>query len=123
MLEIAKILAKRGTCAKKQVGAVITDVHGVILSTGYNGQPRGDRHCDVMFPCEAYLDANLSCKAIHAEMNALLRCPDVEKASAIYITEKPCMKCEMLIKNTAITRIVYFTEDGSIVDDIQDWPY
>jgi dCMP deaminase len=123
MLEIAQVLAKRGTCAKKQVGAVITDAHGIILSTGYNGQPRGHKHCDVMFPCEAYLDANLSCKAIHAETNALLRCPDIEKANIIYITEKPCMKCEMLIQNTNIQRIVYLDENGNIVDDILDWPY
>lgn len=114
MIDIAVTLSKRGTCAKKHVGCVVTDDNGIILSTGYNGQPRGHRHCDVMFPCEAYLDANLSCKAIHAETNALLRCPDLEKARNIYITEAPCEKCRMLIENTGIQRIYYLTDSDLI---------
>jgi dCMP deaminase len=120
MMEIAHVLAKRGTCAKKQVGCVITDASGIILSTGYNGQPRGHMHCDIMFPCEAYLDANLSCKAIHAETNALLRCPDLEKARRIYITEAPCEKCRMLIENTGIQEIFYVGENGQLVHDFTD---
>lgn len=107
MLEIAHVLAKRGTCLKKQVGAVVTDAHGVILSTGYNGQPRGDVHCAPLTPCPAHLDANLSCRAIHAEVNALLRCPDIEKAAVIYITEAPCDKCRLMIRNTNISLIIY----------------
>lgn len=117
MIQIAQTLALRGTCAKKRVGAVVTDANGIILSTGYNGQPRGHRHCDIMFPCEAYLDANLSCKAIHAETNALLRCPDLEKARNIYITEAPCEKCRMLIENTGIQRIHYLNASGKLVYD------
>jgi dCMP deaminase len=107
MMEIAHVLAKRGTCLKKQVGAVVIDIDGIILSTGYNGQPRGDVHCAPLTPCPAYLDATLSCKAIHAETNALLRCPDLEKADTIYITEMPCEKCLLLIKNTNIRQIIY----------------
>lgn len=114
MLEIAHVLAKRGTCLKKQVGAVVTDHAGIILSTGYNGQPRGDVHCAPLTPCPAYLDATLSCKAIHAEVNALMRCPDIEKASVIYITEAPCEKCLLMIKNTNIKRIVWTNLDNSL---------
>lgn len=122
MLEIAEVLSHRGTCAKKQVGCVVIDANGIILSTGYNGQPRGARHCDVMFPCEAYLDASLSCQAIHAETNALIRC-DVTKADTIYITEAPCMKCRLLIENTSIRRIVYRDDKGKITDDVLNWPF
>ena len=120
MMAIAELLARRGTCAKKQVGCVITDANGIILSTGYNGQPRGWRHCDVMFPCEAYLDANLSCKAIHAETNALLRCPDLDKAHNIYITEAPCEKCRMLIENSGIHNLYFLNERGDIVHGYTD---
>jgi len=118
MLEIAQVLAKRGTCMKKQVGAVITDEYGNILSTGYNGQPRGDMHCEPLTPCPAYLDANLSCKAIHAETNALLRCPDIEKAVVIYITEAPCEKCRLMIRNTGIELIIYLDTFGNKIQDV-----
>ena len=107
MLQIAVVLSMRGTCMKKQVGCVIVDNKGVILSSGYNGQPRGQVHCSDITPCPAYFDGNLSCQAIHAEQNALMRCPDVDKIYTIYITEEPCMKCKLLIDNTSCKRIVW----------------
>lgn len=116
MLEIAEVLAKRGTCAKKQVGCVVTDWKGIILSTGYNGQPRNRKHCTPIDPCPAYLDANLSCSALHAEANALMRC-DINKANVMYITEAPCAKCRMMIENTSIQRIVYRDEHGVMIED------
>lgn len=122
MLEIAEVLSHRGTCMKKQVGCVVTDWNGIILSTGYNGQPRGHKHCSPVDPCPAYLDANLSCSAIHAETNALMRC-DVTKAAVIYITEAPCAKCRMLIENTSIQRIVYRDEKGRFTEDVLNNPF
>ena len=107
MLDVAKVLARRGTCLKRKVGVVITDFNGNILSAGYNGAPRGKQHCDEYSPCPAFVDSTLSCSAIHAEVNALIRCPDITKAHIIYITEKPCAKYQMLIDNTKIARVVY----------------
>lgn len=106
-LEIAAVWAKRGTCAKRQVGAVITDAAGFVLSSGYNGQPRGYDHCTTEKHCPAFVNPMLSCNAIHAEINALIRCPDVNKAFAIYITTAPCDKCRLAIQNTAIELIFY----------------
>jgi len=111
MMAIALNLAQRGTCAKKQVGCVLVDTYGNILATGYNGQPRGKPHCDMVNPCEAYLDGTLSCQAIHAEMNALLRCADVERIYTAYITEVPCVKCMLLLQNTACRQVVW-DDDG-----------
>ena len=105
-MQIAIVLSKRGTCAKKQVGCVITDEQGHILSTGYNGQPHGHKHCTKAEPCEAYIDPAKSCYAIHAEQNALIRCIDIHKAYTIYITDVPCQKCRLLLYNTNIKRIV-----------------
>ena len=113
MLSIANILALRGTCRKKQVGCVLVDTFGNIIATGYNGQPRGQPHCDIINPCPAYLDANLSCSAIHAEMNALIRCQDVEKIYTAYVTEEPCSKCMLLLKNTGCKQIIFIDEFGS----------
>jgi dCMP deaminase len=114
MLDVAISLSERGTCRKKQVGCVLVDTYGNIIATGYNGQPRGMPHCDIINPCPAYLDANLSCHAIHAEANALIRCPDVERIYTIYVTEKPCGKCLLLIKNTACKQIIYQDEMGLV---------
>lgn len=44
-MEMAEVTAKRATCARRQVGAVIVDSRGYILSTGYNGLPAGFPHC------------------------------------------------------------------------------
>lgn len=110
MLELAFVWAKRATCCKRHVGCIIADANGHVLSSGYNGQPRGMLHCEPDFPCPAYENADLSCVAIHAEINALIRCPDVEKAHTIYVTTKPCAKCMLAIQNTAIQTLVYFDE-------------
>jgi dCMP deaminase len=107
MLEIAAVWAKRGTCAKRQVGCVIADYKGYIIASGYNGQPRGYPHCDKDTPCNAFTNPTLSCMAIHAEMNALMRCPNVDIAFSIFITEKPCDKCRLMIMNTGIEAIYY----------------
>jgi len=106
-LEIAETWAKRSTCAKRQVGAVIADSTGQLIASGYNGQPRGAKHCTLEEPCPAFKDIKLSCNAIHAEINALISCGDVNKAFAIYVTTKPCDKCMLSIKNTAIELVFY----------------
>lgn len=119
MLELAHVWAKRGTCAKRKVGCVIVDKLGHVISSGYNGQPRGMTHCTEENPCPAFDNADLSCVAIHAEINALIRCPDIEKAYAIYITTAPCDKCRLAIQNTVIEKIFYYDENrGYCMDKI-----
>lgn len=110
MLDVAVVMSARGTCEKKHVGCVLVDTFGNILATGYNGQPRGAPHCDRVHPCPAFLDGNLSCSAIHAEINALIRCPDPEKIHTAYVTEKPCDKCLLALKNTACKQVMF--DDG-----------
>jgi dCMP deaminase len=105
MLELARVASTRGTCAKKQVGAVAVDDYGMILAICYNGQPRGYKHCTREDPCPAAHDTTLSCEAIHAEMNVLIRC-NPDKIYRMYITEEPCQKCLLLIKNTSCQRIM-----------------
>jgi len=105
-LKLADLAATRGTCAKKQVGAVAVDANGIVLAIAYNGQPRGHQHCDLDMPCDAYFDGNLHCRAIHAEMNLLLQVKDVNAIEKVYITEAPCFRCEMLIWNTSCLAIV-----------------
>jgi dCMP deaminase len=112
MLDIAVVLSARGTCAKKKVGCVLVDTHGNILATGYNGQPRGRPHCSPIHPCPAFMDGNLSCVAIHAEMNALIRCTAPESIYTAYVTEAPCDKCRLALSNTSCRQIICLNDNG-----------
>ena len=107
MLSIAHILARRATCAKLSVGCVLTDVDGIIVGTGYNGVPRGCRHCtDIPCPgATAPKGADL-CEAVHAEANALLS-PEAHRAFTCYVTHAPCMRCTKVLLNTNIQNIIF----------------
>jgi len=107
MLQIAHMLSQRATCIKLAVGCVLTDIDGVIVGTGYNGVPRGCRHC-IDVPCpgaHAPKGADL-CEAVHAEQNALLS-PESHRAFTAYITHAPCMRCTKLLLNTNIQTVIF----------------
>lgn len=111
-IKIAELVAKRSTCKRRSVGAVLVNSHSHILATGYNGVPRGMDHC-IENPCPG---ANLPsgqgldlCQAIHAEQNALLQCKNVDEIEAIYTTTFPCMHCLKLLTNTSC-KLIYFKE-------------
>ena len=109
-LQIAEIVAKRATCPRRQVGCVITDANGRILSTGYNGVAHGQPHC-IDTPCPAALmpsgaAKDLACEAIHAEQNACLFLKEPRQADTIYLTISPCITCVKLLLGTAAQRIV-----------------
>lgn len=101
------------TCSKRQYMAIITDDHGFILSTGYNGSAKGQPHCiDGGCPRAQEGSANGTnydnCVAIHAEQNALLHCnyTDIKHGSTMYVNGPPCFTCAKLISNSGITRLV-----------------
>lgn len=109
MLNIAHQVASRTTCSRRAVGAVITDYYNHILSTGYNGVPKGQTHCidspceGVEFPSGYGLDI---CRAQHAEVNAIVHCRDLQSATTIYVTVSPCVSCMKMIAATNIRKIV-----------------
>ena len=75
-MRIAKIVATRSTCTRRQVGAVIVkDNH--LLSTGYNGPPKGQKHCDETGCIREELniprgERHELCRGLHAEQNAII---------------------------------------------------
>ncbi|MEE0515837.1 MAG: cytidine/deoxycytidylate deaminase family protein [Emergencia sp.] len=113
-MQMAELTAQRSTCLRRKVGAVIVkDKH--IIATGYNGAPRGLRHCGDLGGC---LRQKLGvpsgqrhelCRALHAEQNAIIQSAtlgqSIENAS-IYITHQPCVICAKMIINAGINRIV-----------------
>lgn len=107
MMACAHALSHRATCRKRAVGCVLTDSHGHILSTGYNGVAAGALHC-TDHPCggENMPAGSDTCQAVHAELNALLRCKDVREIDTCYVTVFPCNNCMKTLLNTTCRRIV-----------------
>lgn len=116
-MTIAKIVAKRSTCLRRQVGAILVKERR-ILSTGYNGAPAGLRHCEEVGCQRENTDIPSGerhelCRGLHAEQNAIIHAAyhgiPIE-GSTFYCTNKPCVICSKMIINAGIKKIVY--EDG-----------
>lgn len=112
-LLVARAWALRATCPRRQVGCVLMDAAGFVLSTGYNGPPSGQPHCTEE-PCPgAGMTSGQGlniCEAVHAEANALLRCDDVTRIYTCCVTTSPCLACVKLLLNTGCRRIVFIEE-------------
>lgn len=120
-IEIATVMAKRATCPRRKVGAVIVDGNGYILSTGYNGQPRGFVHCHEE-PCAgADLPSGQGlelCEALHAEQNAIARLKEPFSAKTLYCTTAPCIACTKLALATGIETIIFNEDYGTSGRDL-----
>jgi dCMP deaminase len=107
-MEIARTVATRATCPRASVGAVLTREHR-ILTTGYNGAPRGVAHCSEA----GCLMVHDHCqRATHAEANAIVQgaLHGVGLAGATaYCTHQPCVNCTKLLISAGVIRIVYAT--------------
>ncbi len=107
-LEIAKVVAKRATCSRKHVGAVIIDSKNRIVSTGYNGSPAGLPHCDDIGHEIKKIDGRDSCvRTLHAESNALDDAGRRAHGGTLYVTVIPCYDCSKRIVNAGIKKVVY----------------
>jgi dCMP deaminase len=116
-MEIAKVVAKRSTCLRQNVGAVIVKDKR-ILSTGYNGAPTGLEHClDIGCLREelniASGERHELCRAVHAEQNAIIQAAvhgvSIEGA-VLYTTHQPCIMCAKMIINAKIKKVIYGKE-------------
>ncbi len=113
-MEMAKLTAKRSTCLRRHVGAVIVqDRH--IVATGYNGAPRGLKHCAERGGCLREQlgvpsgERHELCRALHAEQNAIIQAASLGvsvEGGSIYVTHQPCVICAKMIINAGIKRIV-----------------
>jgi dCMP deaminase len=113
-MEMAQITAKRSTCLRRQVGAVIVQSKHV-MAAGYNGAPKGIAHCDERGGC--YRDKlgvpsgerHELCLALHAEQNAIVQAAALGQSiegATIYITHQPCVICAKMIINAGIKKII-----------------
>ncbi|HCL78492.1 MAG TPA: cytidine deaminase [Synergistaceae bacterium] len=111
---IAGVAASRSTCLRRRVGAVIVR-DSQIISTGYNGSPKGLPHCGEVGCLRQVLnipsgERHEICRGSHAEMNAIAQAASVGTSTAggtIYCTHEPCSFCTKAIINAGIRRIVF----------------
>lgn len=107
-LEMSEVVAKRATCDRKHVGAIIVDSRHRIVSTGYNGSPRGAPHCDDAGHLMKEVDGRPSCvRTLHAESNALDDAGRRAEGGTIYVTVIPCFNCAKRIVNAGIVRVIW----------------
>lgn len=113
-MEIARIVSKRSTCIRRNVGSLVVKDKR-ILSTGYNGAPIHLRHCmDTGCMRErlniASGERHELCRGLHAEQNAIIQAAyhgvSINGAD-IYSTHLPCSICMKMIINAGITKVYY----------------
>jgi dCMP deaminase len=116
-MKIALLVATRSTCTRRHVGAVIVrDNH--ILSTGYNGPPKGAKHCDETGCIREQLniprgERHELCRGLHAEQNAIIQAAVFGvsiKGGTIYTTNFPCSVCAKMIVNAELKELVYLED-------------
>ena len=110
-MRMAEELAKRSTCARLQVGTVITDsALEHVLSIGYNGNVRGfPNRCDSAEPGK--------CGCIHSEMNALVKARGDVPDKVAFVTASPCVMCAKLMIQAKVTHVFYrevYRDDGGL---------
>jgi len=115
-MEITQLVAKRSTCKRRSVGAIIVKDKR-ILSTGYNGAPSGVSHClDIGCLREqlnvASGECHELCRGIHAEQNAIIQAAlhGVSiQGTTLFCTNLPCSICAKMIINAGIRKIIYLS--------------
>ncbi len=139
-LDIAETVQERSTCLRRQYGAIIVR-NDEIISTGYNGAPRGRKNCLDLNYCrrdEMKIPSGERyelCRSVHAEANAIISASRGEMIGAtLYLSGKdsktgqrltdttPCSMCRRMIINSGIDRVICRTGDGVYtVTEAQQW--
>ena len=121
-MKMAHLVSERSTCLRRKVGAIIvTDKR--VLTTGYNGAPKGLPHCEETGCLREQMNVPSGerhelCRGVHAEQNAIIQAAVFGvsvKGASIYITNYPCSVCVKMLLNAGISEIVY---DNEYKDDL-----
>ena len=139
-LDIAQTVSERCTCLRRRYGAIIVK-NDSILSTGYNGAPRGRKNCiDLNYCMRNKLNSPRGeryemCRSVHSEANAIINAPrDQMLGSTLYMVcvdptdgkvvpgSNSCMMCKRMIINAGIERVVIRdTATEYRIIEVQDW--
>ncbi len=139
-LDIAQTVSERSTCLRKRYGAIIVK-NDVIISTGYNGAPRGRKNCSDIGNCTRETlgiprgERYELCRAVHSEANAIISasrenmlgsslymCCTNPKSGEIISDTNSCMMCKRLIINAGISKV--YLRDNKLEFreiDVESW--
>ena len=115
-MSIARVVASRSNCVKRRVGSIIA-VDRRIISTGYNGTPRGVRNCNEggCPRCNSFAEGGTrldECLCSHGEENAITQASYhgvSVRGATLYTTFSPCLMCTKMIINAGIEEVAYNT--------------
>jgi len=121
-MKMAHTVKERGTCMRRKVGAIIVK-NRHLLSTGYNGNPKGMKHCDEIGCLRTELDVPSGerhelCTGVHAEQNAIIQAAVFGapiKGGMMYCTNTPCSVCAKMIVNAGLEEVIY---EGEYPDEL-----
>lgn len=138
-LDIAKAVSTRSTCLRRQYGAVIVK-DDQIVSSGYNGAPRGVTNCCDLGMCKRQELSIPSgeryelCRSVHAEANAIISAGfEKTNGATLYLAGRQtggllidapdcCMMCKRLIINAGISKVIFLNRDESTREiDVKSW--
>lgn len=138
-LDIADAVLHRSTCLRRQYGAIIVR-NDEIISTGYNGAPRGRKNCiDLGFCRREALNVPSGeryelCRSVHAEQNAIISASRRDMiGGSLYLVGRevrtgaltdavPCSMCKRTIINSGIKEVIARNADGSfLITDVNEW--
>jgi len=139
-LDIAQTVSERSTCLRRHYGAIIVN-NDEIISSGYNGAPRGRRNCgDLNYCTREALNIPSGqryelCRSVHAEANAIISAARRDTlGSTLYLAGRDaksgellhdatsCSMCRRLVINAGIERVVIRnTETAYSVVHVEDW--
>lgn len=139
-LDIAASVSERSTCLRRHYGCVIVK-NDEIISTGYNGAPRGRKNCDDLGFCyREQMDIPRGeryelCRSVHAEQNAIISASRNElidadlymvginaKTREIEPKATSCMMCKRVVINSGIKRVIVREPDNKYtIYNVEDW--
>lgn len=139
-LDIAQTVAKRSTCIRRCFGAIIVN-NDSIVSTGYNGAPRGRKNCSDIGMCQREKlgiprgERYELCRSVHAEANAIISASREEtKDAVLYMAcvspdsgevlghTSSCAMCKRLIINAGISKVIVRDDKENYSEyKVQDW--
>jgi dCMP deaminase len=113
-MKIVQDVSERATCMKRKVGAILVKDKR-ILTTGYNGSPKGFKHCEEVGCIRKEMNLPSGqrhelCRGLHAEQNAIIQAAvhGVEISGAtMYCNYHPCVICVKMMINAGIVKLVY----------------
>jgi dCMP deaminase len=122
MFQLAELWAQRSTCPRQPTGAVFCNSDYQVLTSGYNGAVRGQKHCTEV---DCLMVQGHCLRVVHAEMNGILQAARVGvslKDALVYCTHSPCPTCAKALIQVGVARVLYrneYTNNDGIREEIE----